>query len=242
MFKYTLSNRLIIHLRNLRSRKLFDALESHCRGKVLDVGGGSFFLTAKEKGIKYDHWTSLEHSQDTILPIDDPQFSYLIGDGCQMPYEENKFDTVLSIQVLEHTFEPIRMFNEIVRVLKPGGNAIILVPQTGTMHLAPYHFQNFTRFWLLEASKRAQVTVLELHALGGWWSSIASKSFYFFYTGLRRHGNTDPEIKRNFFFYLLFPLMAIYAVVTLPICLFLGIGDLEEDPNNHLLIITKPNV
>lgn len=239
MFTYTLSNKFIIYLRNFRSKDLFVALKQHCRGKVLDVGGGSFFLTAMERGIECETWTSVEYSDDTILPIKDPRFTYLIGDGCSMPYADNSYDTVLSIQVLEHTFEPIRMFNEIVRVLKPGGKAIILVPQTGTLHLAPHHYQNFTRFWLLEAARRSGSEVLQLKALGGWWSSIAAKSFYFFFSGLRRHGNSTPEIKRNMMFYILFPLQAIYAVVTLPICLFLGLGDLEEDPNNHLMVIRK---
>lgn len=226
-------------MRDLRSQALYNALKQYCRGNVLDVGGASFYLTAKERKIPYTHWTSLDFSDETCLKINDSHFKFIVGDGCAMQFDSNHFDTVLNIQVLEHTFEPIKMFEEITRVLKPGGYAIFLIPQTGTMHLAPHHYYNFTRFWLTEAAKRCNLEIIDLRPLGGWWSSIASKSIYFFLTAFRHRGNSTYECKRNFLFYLLFPAMAIYAIISLPICMLLSLGDLTEDANNHLLIVKK---
>lgn len=43
------------------------------------------------------------------------------GVGEQIPYTDNSFDVVFADNVLEHLSEPKRVFDEILRVLKPGG-------------------------------------------------------------------------------------------------------------------------
>ena len=45
-----------------------------------------------------------------------------------MPFKDNSFDAVLCNHVLEHVTDDIRAMKEIVRVLKPGGFAILQVP------------------------------------------------------------------------------------------------------------------
>lgn len=46
----------------------------------------------------------------------------------QIPFEQNTFDVVLCNHVLEHVRDDIKAMNEIYRVLKPGGFAILQVP------------------------------------------------------------------------------------------------------------------
>ena len=239
MFKYSISTRFLFVARDFFSRSLYKALREHCRGNVLDVGGASFFKTAIERKIPFEHWTVLESSSESLSPSEDPRVKIQIGDGCAMEYPSNSFDTVLNIQVLEHTFEPFKMFSECMRVLKPGGTAIFLIPQTGTIHLAPYHFQNFMRFWVVEAARRTGVKIESLEPLGGWWTTIGARLLLVFFTAFRRKGNSIPEIRRSPFFYLLFPLMAVYAIINLPITLFFGLADLKEEPLNHLVVIRK---
>ncbi|MEW6028217.1 MAG: class I SAM-dependent methyltransferase [Chloroflexota bacterium] len=52
------------------------------------------------------------------------------GDVLEMPYEDNQFDTVLLISILEHLKprELEQAFREIQRVLKPGGQMVYGVP------------------------------------------------------------------------------------------------------------------
>ncbi|MGD8466763.1 MAG: class I SAM-dependent methyltransferase [Anaerolineae bacterium] len=197
-------------------------------------------MTARRKGIAHSTWTALEPRTDS-LNIDDGRFRLVQGDGCEMPFCANSLDTALCIQVLEHVFEPIKMVQEIARVLKPGGTAIFLVPQTGNLHCAPHHYQNFTRFWLLMTMDRADLEIVELSPLGGAWSTIASRLVYLLLQSRGKGKLTYPEAERNLAFYLLLPIMWLFALLCIPICLFLSLGDLVEEPNNHLCVARKPH-
>lgn len=57
----------------------------------------------------------------------------ICGDGYHIPFAEASFSTVLLIAMLEHTSEPWRVLAEARRVLKPGGRAIMVVPNDVTM-------------------------------------------------------------------------------------------------------------
>jgi SAM-dependent methyltransferase len=57
----------------------------------------------------------------------------LCADGYQLPFADDSFEVVLLIAVLEHTREPERILAEARRVLKPGGRAIMVVPNDVTM-------------------------------------------------------------------------------------------------------------
>jgi SAM-dependent methyltransferase len=231
--------RLLYRARDFQSRALFDAILRHGAGEVLDVGGWDFFESIKRKGAKYASWTSLENDPARLLKLDDPAFRLVYGDGCALGFRDASFDTVLCLQVLEHVFEPIRMVDEIGRVLKPGGKAVFLIPQTSTTHLAPHYHQNLSRYWIARALPRAGLEIVEHHPLGGVWSSMASRLIYFFLQAARVPGMSDAAIRRGPLFYLLFPLMALYALVSIPICLVLGLGDLKEEPNNHLVVARR---
>ena len=225
--------------RNLRSKEMFKALKRYCGGNVLDVGGWDFYLTAQRTNLHFNTWTTLEFAKEETLEIDDERFRFIHGDGCDMSLKSNHFDTVLNFQVLEHVFDSAKMVYEISRVLKPKKYGIFLIPQTGTLHWVPHHYYNFTRFWIKEVMERAGLEIVELKPLGGLWSSMASHLVYFFLQSIRFKGMSTEECKRNVLFYLLYPVMIIYAVINIPICMLLSLGDLTEEPNNHLVVVKK---
>jgi SAM-dependent methyltransferase len=226
--------------RDFRSRALFGALARHVRGDVLDVGGWDFYLTAKRKGVACTSWTTLESDPTRLPEVDAPEFRAVHGDGQAMTFADASFDTVLSIQVLEHVLEPLRMVDEMARVLRPGGTAVLLIPQTSTMHLTPHYYGNFSRYWVRDALARAGLELVEHAPLGGIWSSMASHQFYFLLQLARVKGMSDPEIRRPALFPLFAPLQVLWALVSLPVCLFLSLADLAEEPNNHLVVARKP--
>ena len=52
----------------------------------------------------------------------------ICADGYELPFADGSFEVVLLIAMLEHTREPWRVLAEARRVLKPGGRAIMVVP------------------------------------------------------------------------------------------------------------------
>jgi len=235
-----MAGRLEYFLRDLRSRDMFRALRAHCRGRVLDVGGWDFFLTARRKNIPFEHWTSLEYDTEHVLDLGDDRYTLIHGDGCNMTFEDGSFDTVLNIQVLEHVVEPIRMVEECARVLKPGGTGIFVVPQTGVVHAAPHHYYNFTLFWIQEVMGRCGLEIVELTPMGGTWGSMASHLFFFLWYTWKRRLQSPTGAARSRAFYILYPFMVLYALVNIPVCLFFGLADLSEEANNHLVVVRKP--
>jgi ubiquinone/menaquinone biosynthesis C-methylase UbiE len=52
---------------------------------------------------------------------------FRVMDGEHLQFEDNQFDMVYAHGVLQYTANPLQMLNEIKRVLKPGGHAILMV-------------------------------------------------------------------------------------------------------------------
>lgn len=234
--------RLVTFARNLRSKAVFSALEKYTHGKVLDIGGWNFYSFIKDnQKISFTEWVNLEVEEEKItnLKIEDARYKTIIGNGEKMSFFDNSFDTALNIQVLEHTFEPIKMVSEIGRILKKGGIGIFLIPQTSVLHLPPDHYYNFTKYWIIKAMNLANLEIIELKSQGGLWTTTASHFVHFFLKVGKSKVYSTKEDRRNFLFYILLPFMVIYAVIGVPICLIFGLGDLIEDPNNWLVVARK---
>jgi SAM-dependent methyltransferase len=58
------------------------------------------------------------------------QVAAVCGDGMGSPFAENSFDVVFHQGLLEHFRDPMPMIRDNLRILKPGGCAVIDVPQT----------------------------------------------------------------------------------------------------------------
>ncbi len=68
--------------------------------------------------------------------------------------EDNSFDTVVSFQVIEHIENDKLFLEEIYRVLKPGGKAIISTPNINhTLSRNPWHVREYTPQQLIDLSK-----------------------------------------------------------------------------------------
>lgn len=52
----------------------------------------------------------------------------VLGDATRLPFRAGAFDYVVARHVLEHVADPIRMLRNISRVMRPGGRAVITVP------------------------------------------------------------------------------------------------------------------
>lgn len=68
----------------------------------------------------------------------------VLGVGECLPFKDNSFDAVFSLNVLEHVRDPFECAKEIARVLKPGGELYCVVPFLQPLHGYPHHYYNMT--------------------------------------------------------------------------------------------------
>lgn len=100
--------------------------------KVLDIGCGSGAFISKVTQAKKRYGCDLDKDVIGKAKADykNVQFKYLDSTGV-LPYKDNFFDVVTSLEVLEHVVEKEKFLMEILRVLKPGGTYILSVPHKG---------------------------------------------------------------------------------------------------------------
>jgi len=59
-----------------------------------------------------------------------PGLAVVTGDAERLPFRDASFDLVTNIGSLEHYVDPAAGVREMARVLRPGGRALVLVPNT----------------------------------------------------------------------------------------------------------------
>ena len=118
-------------------RRRVEICLSECRGgeRILEVGYGSgvTFLNLHER-YRDIYGLDLNASVEDVHAIFKArgiETHLLNGSALDMPYEDDFFDTVLLISILEHLQpeDQLRAFSEIRRVLKPGGQVVYGVPR-----------------------------------------------------------------------------------------------------------------
>ncbi len=57
-----------------------------------------------------------------------PSAQLLRADACRLPIADNCLDAVVSANLLEHVLDDLHALREFLRVLRPGGRAVIVVP------------------------------------------------------------------------------------------------------------------
>lgn len=68
----------------------------------------------------------------------------VVADAQRLPLRDGCFGTVLSTEMLEHTTEPQQVIDEIERVLRPGGRALLTTRFLFPIHDAPHDHFRFT--------------------------------------------------------------------------------------------------
>jgi SAM-dependent methyltransferase len=110
-----------------------DQLEALVRGlltpdsRVLDLGcgrGGLVELIWRD--VKFA--AGLDPDIPSLSEHRAPGMPVLRGVGEHLPFAADSFDVVVSVWVLEHVKEPLKLLREVGRVLRPGGHFVFLTP------------------------------------------------------------------------------------------------------------------
>jgi SAM-dependent methyltransferase len=75
----------------------------------------------------YRKFKSFSHWDYTTTDLHSP-LADVKADICALPFEDNTYDFILCNHVLEHIPDDLKAMEELYRVLKPGGTAILQVP------------------------------------------------------------------------------------------------------------------
>jgi SAM-dependent methyltransferase len=110
------------------------------RGDILENGCG-VGMYLKHLAVDAAFAVGLEIEFDRAAEACGRDLVVVNGAGEDLPFEEAKFDVVLSHEVLEHVADDRRCLEEMVRVLKPGGRLALFVPNQG------YPFETHGIYW-----------------------------------------------------------------------------------------------
>jgi SAM-dependent methyltransferase len=103
---------------NTKRIKLRDA-ETNSALKVLHFAPEQAFYKLFRNQKNLDYTTT-----DLFSPLADVK-----ADICNLPFQDNQYDIILCNHVLEHIPDDTKAMQELYRVLKPGGMAILQIPQ-----------------------------------------------------------------------------------------------------------------
>jgi SAM-dependent methyltransferase len=98
----------------------------HCKGNVVDLGSQGDPVVPHAIQVELPDDEYLRYTSGQGLPV----YAAYRGDACKLPFKDATLDTVYSSHLLEDFLDWDTVVWEWVRVLKPGGNLVILMPDT----------------------------------------------------------------------------------------------------------------
>jgi SAM-dependent methyltransferase len=152
------------------------AVAPMARGRLLDVGCGdkpyeAFFRPYVTEYVGVEHEATFA-ATNASRSGGGPDVVY---DGRTLPFGDGSFDTVMSVQVLEHTPDPQRLIDEMARVLAPDGTLILTAPFSFRLHEEPHDYFRYSPYGLKAMLAHAGLEVVDVRAQGGLFSVLAHK-------------------------------------------------------------------
>ncbi len=152
---------------------------------VVDVGAGpkqfgESFLAAGSSYIAVDH------DAGSLQPLGHRRAAAVVGSGQALPIARNSVDVAFCSNVFEHVREPESLANEVVRITKPGGVAVVSytnwLSPWGGHETSPFHYRGgkwaidrYTRHYGFAPKNRVDETLFRTSVAQGlaWAKSCA---------------------------------------------------------------------
>ena len=135
--------RFVSHWDRARGNKVLD-VGAHWLHQAMLYATDGFEVTALDLPITIDTDRARQLARDypiTLLPNADLEHPTALAD-----FADSTFDIVLFTEVIEHiTFNPVAMWREIYRVLKPGGRIVVTTPNYYALRGRAWRWLRFAR-------------------------------------------------------------------------------------------------
>lgn len=171
-----------LYLAELQVAAYLPLFQEHLRGSLLDVGCGPVPYYEVYKPFVTEN-ICLDHP-GTILGLSHLDHLVDLNAVERLPFPDERFDSILSTDMLIHMQVPTAFVAELARVLKPGGVAIITSTFVNWMGEFPYEFSHQTGSGLRDLAQRAGLEVIYLQTYGGHADVLLDTLNKFFHTGL----------------------------------------------------------
>lgn len=200
------------------------------RGKVLDVGSGEspyrFLLDDRvTQYVGVDIFDSQRFERKTTKIV--------AFDGEHLPFLDQAFDAVICTEVLEHVMNFQSLIDEIHRVIREGGTAILTVPWSARNHYIPYDFYRYTpaRLTTMFSAFRS----ISISERGTDISTIGSKMVVLWFRNLAPSKRSKLALVP---FWILTSPVLIVSLVIAHICTLTQTGSID-DPLGYTIRLTK---
>ncbi|MGE5098069.1 MAG: class I SAM-dependent methyltransferase [Betaproteobacteria bacterium] len=128
-----------------RCRQMVAEVERFCElrpgNRFLEVGSGYSCLVTilNRSGVDayglepaFEEYASTQIAREILAANGVDPERVIDAPGENMPFPDDHFDNIYSMSVLEHTQAPEKVIDEVVRVLAPGGTAVLNFPNYGS--------------------------------------------------------------------------------------------------------------
>jgi ubiquinone/menaquinone biosynthesis C-methylase UbiE len=139
-------------------RKAIESMRLPPDAAILDIGTSTGSNLRMLREMAFTNFQGLDLSDDAIRWCAEKGLGVVRkGDVCSLPFADAQFDLVLATDIVEHVEYDVQALQEICRVLKPSGRAIITVPAFeslwGFQDSVSHHKRRYTRRELLDKIK-----------------------------------------------------------------------------------------
>lgn len=136
-------------------------LSLEIQGEMLDVGCGNqpyrryFSHTTRIQACDFDRTRG---DVDFACPAD------------KIPLPDSSLDSILCTEVLEHVPDPLAVWREFHRLLRPGGKVLLTTPMYWPAHELPYDFYRYPEHGLRHLVSESGFELLAIIPRGGPWA------------------------------------------------------------------------
>jgi SAM-dependent methyltransferase len=133
---------------------------------VLDAGAGNC--------VYQKHFSQHRYESADFCQIDKRygEITY-VCDLSEIPVDDSRYDMVFFSQTLEHLPEPGKVINELIRVLKPGGQLWLSVPLFYAEHEIPHDYFRYTQYGLRHLLESRGLHIEKIEWLEGYYGTLS---------------------------------------------------------------------